>query len=90
MFQVEESVLELKKIGSFQDIHIDEGNEKHEDTVLEEVKLTIRISRGSEGKLLRVVKEEEGKYGGINERNSGVFERNQVQGELEDNLLFES
>ena len=34
--------------------------------------------------------EEEGKYSGIDEPHSNVFERNQVQGELEDNLLSES
>lgn len=34
--------------------------------------------------------EEEGKYVGIDKQHSNVFERNQVQGELEDNLLFES
>lgn len=44
MFQVEELVLELKKTGSCQVEHVDEENEKHEDTVLEEIKLTVRIS----------------------------------------------
>ena len=34
--------------------------------------------------------EEEGKYAGISEQHSDVFERNQVQMKLEDNLLFES
>ena len=49
MFQVEESVLELKKTRSRQVKHIDEEYEKHEDIVLGEVKLIVRISRGSEG-----------------------------------------
>ena len=35
MFQVEESVLEPKKIGSCQVIHTNEEDEKHEDTMLE-------------------------------------------------------
>ena len=73
MFQVEESVLELKKIWSFQVRHGDEENEKHEDIVLKEIKLTVRISQGSEGQLLRVVKEEERKYVGIDEKHSDVF-----------------
>lgn len=38
----------------------------------------------------QVKMEEEGKYVGIDEQHSDVFERNQVQGELEDNLFFES
>jgi len=58
--------------------------------VLEKVKLTVRISQGSEGQLLRVVKEEEGKYAGIDKQQSDVFERNQLQRELEDNLFLES
>lgn len=93
MFQVEELVLELKKTGSCQVRHVDEEKEKHEDIVLGEVKLTVRISQGSEGQLMRVVKEEEGRYVGIDEQHSDVFERNQVnqvQRELEDNLFLES
>ena len=38
----------------------------------------------------QVKMEEEGKYDGIDKHHSNVFERNQVQGELEDNLFFES
>ena len=90
MFQVEESVLELKKTGSCQVKHADEENEKHEDTVLGEVKLIVRISQGSEGQLLRIVKEVKGKYDGIDEQHSDVFEGNQVQRKLEDKLLFKS
>jgi len=89
MFQVEESVLELKKTGSCQVEHVVE-EKKHEDTMLEEVKLIVRINQGIEGQLLRVVKEEEGKYAGIDEQHSDVIERNQVQRELEDNLFFEN
>lgn len=58
--------------------------------MLEEVKLIVRISQKSEGQLLRVVKEEGGKYLGTDEQHSEVFEGNQVQRKLEDNLLFES
>ena len=90
MFQVEELVLELKKTESCQVRHADEEKERHEDTMLEEVKLIIKISQGSEGQLLRVVKEEEREYAGIDVHHSNVFERNQVQRKLEDNLLFES
>lgn len=49
MFQVEELVLELKNTGSCQVGHADEENENHEDIMLEEIKLTLRISQGSEG-----------------------------------------
>jgi len=73
MFQIEESVLELKKTGSCQDRHADEEKEKHEDTMLEEVKLIVRINKESEGQTLRVVKEEEGKYVGTDEKHSDVF-----------------
>ena len=59
MFQVEESVLELKKTGSCQVGHADDEKQKSEDIVLEEIKLTVRINQGSEGKLPRVVKEKE-------------------------------
>ena len=58
MFQVEESVLELKKIGIFQVRHANEEKEKHEDTIIEEFKLIVKISQGSKGQLLRIVKEE--------------------------------
>ena len=44
MFQVEESALKLKKTGSCQVRHVDEEKEKHEDTILEEVKLIDKIS----------------------------------------------
>ena len=57
--------------------------------MLEEVKMIVRINQGSEGQLLRVVKEEEIKYVEIDEQHSDIFERNQVQRKLEDNLLFE-
>ena len=80
----------MKKTRSCQVKHADEEKEKHEDTMLEEVKLIVRINQGSEGQLLRVVKEEEGKYAGIDEQHSDVFEGNQEKRELEDNLFFES
>ena len=38
----------------------------------------------------QVKMEEEGKYVWIDEQHSAIFERNQAQGELEDNLYFES
>ena len=57
MFQVEgESVLQLKKTGSCQVRHNDEEDVKHEDIVLEEAKLTVKINQGGEGQSLRVVK----------------------------------
>ena len=44
-----------------------------------EVKFTVRVIQGSEGKLLRVIKEKEREYAGIDEQHSDLFEGNQVQ-----------
>ena len=50
---------------------------------MKEVKPNTRISQGAEGELLNVVKKEEERYVGIDEKHSdGVFEKYQVENEL--------